>query len=1147
MNKNDIDNKRKNILIHISTSSFLDMDNVIDKEITNNDDIVYFLKLISISDDIRLKIIERKVNEKNILYIYDHIYAFNDYLADEMYKMKSDELLKAVKKLNVAQVAHYLDDFYVPSKVIVRALGELKLDAIKKVSKLYSLSSIERALTTIEDENVIKAIYETRKKTLFNSIKLMNDTTILNYLENKNIPDEFKRAIFTNSKKIPKIIKNMSINRICNNYLTTSYFFPSYFCDLILEMRKKEIYDYVKANDPINILTYYSPSKTYAKYLIENFVNNTNFTSLQPFARDYVYELFISLKSDIIMEQLNDFNIFNRIFFDDRLSLLIISKYKDYLFEKLAKYDDNELFKMLINPTYSYPIKNLILDYFNIKENDKNYILSLASKFHDFKVIKRYDDIKNFIINSSINFDTFMQYGSNSNNYYDWFNKILEIIDNKKVDDFLRIKNYLFSKYYEDKNDTNSVLEICNYLELIFNFSNKYLLLDRLALDNTDLNKNKKVSLYFMLKDKKYVCSNDDIDTYRKSMFERYNKCDASNLTLYEIKDVFNRILFCNLYDEVENIGGVTPLKSLLLDNRDSIVMKNKIEELITYIRFMELINNNTSLDALRNVFNYTFSNYELMADIQNIYFDFDKKIRELYEADARVNLSSLKFAPHNLELEEKYGGIVYDLSDTNYVLYAHLLSGSEDIKDLIDGKSSGQRNFISMSPISYKGQKYYNNTLNLWNLILAFNDIPKGSFICSSMENMGTNRKVDVNSCEIDKIARDQRGILETSSVTSNNSEVLLYREGVMPCGIIIPKDNEFSKKYLEYHKKYNLPLIITQSVNTLIENSKQVFSKNDISVKYESLDEINHLINIVEKDMKDKNNVSNINTSDDKYTGRNIALFTDCHGMFEPTIAVLEDIKNQGIDEIYSLGDNIGLGPNPCEVLDLLSLYKVNSVAGNSEYYHTLGFDSFSYFDYEKYENEMWTNNKLGSKYIDNLKLYAPSIDLSLGGKKIALCHFVNDVRWDYTKHNVHGFVRNEDPKQFLYTNSYYAKGDLNNLLNSRNSKYLNGVMSSLEKPLFDGKNILNYDHIFQGHAHFDIDTKLNDTSIKTLRACGMGEYNLDLKDKACYYILREFKNNEGFTIEKKYVPFNKKYLICNINTSSLPHKKKILSYLK
>ena len=86
-------------------------------------------------------------------------------------------------------------------------------------------------------------------------------------------------------------------------------------------------------------------------------------------------------------------------------------------------------------------------------------------------------------------------------------------------------------------------------------------------------------------------------------------------------------------------------------------------------------------------------------------------------------------------------------------------------------------------------------------------------------------------------------------------------------------------------------------------------------------------------------------------KYTGRQIAIFTDIHGLLYPTIAILNDIKKRGISEIYSLGDNIGVGPNPSQILDLLGENGVTTINGNSEDYSTLGIAPFSsYFSPKK-----------------------------------------------------------------------------------------------------------------------------------------------------------------------------------------------------
>ena len=48
--------------------------------------------------------------------------------------------------------------------------------------------------------------------------------------------------------------------------------------------------------------------------------------------------------------------------------------------------------------------------------------------------------------------------------------------------------------------------------------------------------------------------------------------------------------------------------------------------------------------------------------------------------------------------------------------------------------------------------------------------------------------------------------------------------------------------------------------------------------------------------------------------------ALISDIHSNLEALEAVLADIRSQGINEIYCLGDIIGYGPNPRECIDLV-----------------------------------------------------------------------------------------------------------------------------------------------------------------------------------------------------------------------------------
>ncbi|MDX1962374.1 MAG: metallophosphoesterase family protein [Pirellulales bacterium] len=61
--------------------------------------------------------------------------------------------------------------------------------------------------------------------------------------------------------------------------------------------------------------------------------------------------------------------------------------------------------------------------------------------------------------------------------------------------------------------------------------------------------------------------------------------------------------------------------------------------------------------------------------------------------------------------------------------------------------------------------------------------------------------------------------------------------------------------------------------------------------------------------------------------------ALISDVHGNLEALEAVLADIRAQGIDEIFCLGDIIGYGPNPCECVDKVMKHCRITILGNHD----------------------------------------------------------------------------------------------------------------------------------------------------------------------------------------------------------------------
>lgn len=278
-------------------------------------------------------------------------------------------------------------------------------------------------------------------------------------------------------------------------------------------------------------------------------------------------------------------------------------------------------------------------------------------------------------------------------------------------------------------------------------------------------------------------------------------------------------------------------------------------------------------------------------------------------------------------------------------------------------------------------------------------------------------------------------------------------------------------------------------------------------------------------------------------KYTGRKIAIFSDVHALLEPLEAIIEDVKKRNINEIYSLGDNIGVGPSPCEVIDRLEYHNIKSVAGNAEEYCTLGIEPFlKSFNRDKLLSQEWTYSKLGTIRLDYIRSLYHSYDLNVGGKKVALCHFANDVRTDYDLHGTEEYLRNlesgEAYKQFLYTNS---KEHLDNIKYniSRFGIYnprMRGYISARDYPIFNGKTVNNYDVVIGGHIHRNIYEKGNNIELYSIRAVAL-HFDNDPIDKAFYIILHEKTNNMGFDIERVYVPFDREKMEYTISKSDEP----------
>lgn len=283
-----------------------------------------------------------------------------------------------------------------------------------------------------------------------------------------------------------------------------------------------------------------------------------------------------------------------------------------------------------------------------------------------------------------------------------------------------------------------------------------------------------------------------------------------------------------------------------------------------------------------------------------------------------------------------------------------------------------------------------------------------------------------------------------------------------------------------------------------------------------------------------------------------KKVVLITDIHGLLEPLQKCMEEITLEKPDAIYCLGDAIGDGPNPEEVLSLLRKNKVTLILGNQEYYETLGMAPFlSYLDLERMQMIDWTNSKLSLESKNWLRNSPCFVDLTLGDKKIGLCHFAGDVRSDWLNHGQAHFqqrIKNREngAELFTYTNSKEQIKYLKTLIKRYGkSVYVKNILDTLEHPLFHGQSLFSYDAIFEGHVHFEKPSQTyKGTTFYTLRSLSMG-YAEKEEDVACYYVLEEV--NDGFNFTRKNVLFNRDKMLQTIKESNMPSKKIINKYVK
>src|SRR2546427_4030212 len=134
-----------------------------------------------------------------------------------------------------------------------------------------------------------------------------------------------------------------------------------------------------------------------------------------------------------------------------------------------------------------------------------------------------------------------------------------------------------------------------------------------------------------------------------------------------------------------------------------------------------------------------------------------------------------------------------------------------------------------------------------------------------------------------------------------------------------------------------------------------------------------------------------------------KKVAFLSDIHANLEALQAVLEKVEKLGDTSVYCLGDVVGYGASPNEVIALLRSRGVTSIMGNHDYAVVTG--NTADFNARTAISAKWTMKVISSKSKDYLKSLPQELSLDVEGSRMYLTHGSPlDHLWEYVDPGTH-----------------------------------------------------------------------------------------------------------------------------------------------
>ena len=231
-------------------------------------------------------------------------------------------------------------------------------------------------------------------------------------------------------------------------------------------------------------------------------------------------------------------------------------------------------------------------------------------------------------------------------------------------------------------------------------------------------------------------------------------------------------------------------------------------------------------------------------------------------------------------------------------------------------------------------------------------------------------------------------------------------------------------------------------------------------------------------------------------------LAVFSDTHGNFDAFVEVLKDIDRSAVDEMISLGDNIGYGPEPDRVIKKLKELDIPSVQGN----HELAIEDQEYLN--------WFNPAARKSLIKTRKLLSKTSIEHISHFKPFITS--NDCRF------VHGFPP-DSSLIYMYQVSEARKQEVIEEMTER--LCFIGHTHTLDIMGYAGKEI-EYEDFPEGAFRLDPGKKY----IINIGSVGQPR---DLNNNAKYVIWDSAQD----TLEVRFIPYDVAAVVKKIKAAGLP----------